>query len=359
MNKLGVPVAIEDIEINMEGRPLSDTEVKLFENNYRNYIKDSEKTKDVFEETIEEIANLLSVNQTNFDKVQKQKWFSRSWNTITGKNKKLEKQSLLNLQKVQKGALFFLQNLAERNQETMESVIFAIKRIEDMQLESMKLKGYLTNIVIKYNSRLKKIESRLDDHDFAIKQLNKSKSNISLILFAVLFFIAAILLFILTEKIETKWVLSSILFIISIFMIYSGKNNQKDLNDKIEIGNETDSLTEIQKENLELRSQLNENLINVYPKIILTNDFFDSPFEDFFKTVNEIAKYYGSISSDMEKENFSEVIRKIIELEIVNSHTINTMIQKNLSYFIELNSEFNQKIINNYLPESIGLDVLI
>src|SRR5690606_31397785 len=130
------PLSISDIELNLEGRQLSENEISLFEASYQRFINESKENEEQMMETIDEIANLLSVNQNNLESIQNQAWFKRSWNTISRKNGKLEKINQSNLLKIQKGSLFFLQNLAERNQATMESVIFAIKRVEDMQIES-------------------------------------------------------------------------------------------------------------------------------------------------------------------------------------------------------------------------------
>jgi len=194
-----IPIKVKEIENNIEGKPLTDSEVNLFEKSYRKYIEESKNSEEKFQETIEEMANLLTVNQKNIEDIKDQKWFSRSWNTVTGKNKKLERINQTNLIKVQKGALFFLQNIAERNQATMETVTFAIKRIQDIQIESIKLKSYLTNIIQKYNLKLKKIEQRLDGHDEVIEELTKNNRDIPIILFSVLLLLTAIILFLLTN----------------------------------------------------------------------------------------------------------------------------------------------------------------
>lgn len=357
-----IPIKVKEIENNIEGKPLTDSEVNLFENSYRKYIEESKNSEEKFQETIEEMANLLTVNQKNIEDIKDQKWFSRSWNTITGKNKKLERINQTNLIKVQKGALFFLQNMAERNQATMETVTFAIKRIQDIQIESIKLKSYLTNIIQKYNLKLKKIEQRLDGHDEVIEELTKNNRDIPIILFSVLLLLTAIILFLLTDSLITKWIISSILFVFSLsfFFTHSIKKKNNNKNSYRNEFNQTESLQEVQKENLQLRNEANDMLYK-YITNYINDDFAEIPFTELGNEYIQLAEYLKPASQDIEldKVEKSKIIINYVNIELCSYDKIISLINNNVITYINFHSKLTSDIINQYLPNSIGLDVLV
>lgn len=114
-------------------------------------------------ERIQELARLLQVTSDNLDTVQNQKWFQRAWGTVSGGNKRLAKANEQNLLQVQKGAFFFLEGLAAQNQLMMQSVYYALQRVEDNQIQNERLKGHLLQVVRRYNDRIGGIEARQEE----------------------------------------------------------------------------------------------------------------------------------------------------------------------------------------------------
>lgn len=363
MSKLEIPVKFTEIEKGIEGKPLSNSEIQVFEKSYRNYIKDINSDQERMEETLEEMANLLTINQKNLEEVTSQSWFKRSWKTITGHNKNLEKINQGNLLKVQKGALYFLQNSAERNQATFEAVTFAIKRVDDLQIESAKLKGYLFQIIQKYNSRIKQIENKLDEHNEAIEQLKKEYSSVPFYFIAALFLIISIILFVLTESFYTKWVLSGILLIFSLILIISKvfKRSVSHLNTQMQNTEPfEDEITVLKKENLSLRILINNECQKFIEKFI-DEDFAYSPFAEFGESYSEIEKTIEPISSDstLDKNQITGIIYKTISIEICSFDRIRTLIHQNITEFVEAYSNFVVEIVKNYLPNSIGVEAFV
>lgn len=354
------PLTFRDIDNHLEGRQLSESEIRLFEESYQKYIDESKENKEQMEKTIEEIANLVTVNQNNFESFQNQNWFTRAWKIVSGKNSKLEKISQLNLLKIQKGALFFLQNLAEINQATMESVIFAIKRVEDIQIENIKLKGYLSQIVLKYNNRIKKIENKLIEHDIEIKNLNKNDSRLIYIFFSVLLLLGSLVIFILTDSIFTKWIVSGILLLFSFFflilLLRNIKNNNKDIQEG-EIYFDTQN-SSIVKDNQKLRTDIN-NLLSKLFNLKINDHFISFPFLEYFNIYSEMKKQYEPIINNQElnKKEYTTIFEKIISYELCNIDRIYTLITKNISEYIDYHSQITSSIVNNYFPNSIGIEL--
>lgn len=359
MEQTYTPLSVRDIDNNIEGKPLSESEIRLFEESYQKYIDDSKENKEQMEETINEIANLLTVNQNNLESVQNQNWFTRSWNTVSGKNGKLEKINQSNLLKIQKGSLFFLQNLAERNQATMESVIYAIKRVEDIQIESIKLKGYLSQIVLKYNNRIKKIENKLIEHDIEINKLNKNDSRMLYIFFSVLLLLGSIVLFVLTDSLFTKWIFSGILLIFSLssfITIFRNKNKIVNTSDN-KIDNKG-RISEIREDNLKLRANVNNAIYKVFQAKV-KDELLHYPLSEYFKSLSQIENEWKTLSEgEIGLEEGLSITQRIIGYEIINMDRVFKLINKNVSDYINNHSIITESIVKNYFPDTIGIDLL-
>jgi len=377
MSKSIIPINLKDVESNVEGRPLTDSEILIFEESYRNYLKESKETDDNYENTIEEISNLLTINQNNIEEIKEQKWFKRSWKTITGKNKKLERVNQINLVKVQKGSLYFLQSMAERNHATMETVTFAIKRIQDIQIDSIKLKGYLSTIIVKYNSRLNLIEHRLDNHESVLMDLTKKESEIPIYMISMLLLLTAIILFFLTDSVYTKWILSSFLFVLSMTILLNSHLKNRNIQDKKVLKhnyressnqditfnnniNQFGTQNELQIENLQIKKQIDIVLFK-YISNYINEDFIKSPFVDYYKKYDYIDKYLIEYSNNTEIDETqkAKILNDIINLELNSYETIISLMNKNVSNYIKFHSNLTSDIVAQYIPESIGLDVLI
>ena len=244
----------------------------------------------------------------------------------------------------------------------METVTFAIKRIQDIQIESIKLKSYLTNIIQKYNLKLKKIEQRLDGHDEVIEELTKNNRDIPIILFSVLLLLTAIILFLLTNSFITKWIMSSILFVFSLLIFvthYNRKKHNNNNSNSIEF-NQTESLNEVQRNNLQLRKEVNDKLYKCITNYI-NDDFAEKPFDELFNEYNQLTKYFKPFSKNIELDlvEKSKIVFKTVNLELCSYDKIISLINNNVITYINFHSKLTSDIIYQYLPNSIGLDVLV
>jgi hypothetical protein len=134
------------------------------------------------------------VTRENLETVQDQKWFQRAWGTIAGQNKKLAQKNQANLLRVQEDALFFLENLATSNQTTSAMAVDALRRIEKVQVGSVKLKKYLSELTKKSARRFRTIEERISKHERAIMLHQLEQTPLILLAVAVILIAIAILI---------------------------------------------------------------------------------------------------------------------------------------------------------------------
>ena len=123
---------------------------------------------------IADLEKLLTVTSENLDAVKNQKWFVRVWRTVSGGNKHLEQVNSQNLLQVQKGALLFLAHMGEDVDFLTQSVAFALGRLNDLQLDNLKVRAFILILADRVSRKFGSIEKRLDQHDEAIGRLSKS-----------------------------------------------------------------------------------------------------------------------------------------------------------------------------------------
>jgi predicted XRE-type DNA-binding protein len=139
-------------------------------------------------EDVESIMQLLSVNESNLQKVESQGWFKRVWGTVSGGNKRLEKVNAQNLQIVQKLSLSLISKLEQQNMITREIITIMNGKLNEIAEGQLELKGFIEAVINRVADRFEQVEGRVNFHDL-LKEIelgffNKNSSTISLLLLA-------------------------------------------------------------------------------------------------------------------------------------------------------------------------------
>lgn len=191
----GQSTQIAEINQALGGEPLTSDLVQSFQSAQQHFKDKYRPESKTVQTRLSEVADLLTVSEANLKELENQKWFQRAWRTVTRKNQKLKTVNERNLLIVQKGSLFFLQSLAEGNQILMKTVHFALERIEQVNVENTRLKGYLAIAIRKFRDRLERIEHRLDEHEEVVEEFSRERRvNLPLLLAGNVLLIAGILL---------------------------------------------------------------------------------------------------------------------------------------------------------------------
>lgn len=354
MSNSPISVPIKNIDSKLQGPPLNSEISHCFEEAYSSFISKKAEQEDA-EEIINEMGNLLTVSQENLEKVQNQKWFKRAWHTVTGKNKKLERINQSNLLKVQKGALFFLQNLAELNEQMMETVAFTLQRIEDIQIENSKLKGYLIQIVQKYNKKINSIENKLDEHDKAIRILQHSSKRYIYLIFGIIILVVAIISFLFSPT-SYKWFISilSVLLSIPFFVLFFHRNPISEFNIQTQIPEES----YVRNENNKHFPKIAKLIYNLYVDFVNEN-LISAPYQQFFEKNEILSSFYSELNTNgIDKPTIGKVVKKILAIEPETIKNIDNNVKQSSNIFCDFHRKLVTSIHQEFLPNSIGLDVL-
>ena len=348
------PVPIKKVEEALPGPPLNQEAVTCFEQAYTSFVQKQSKEEHAGE-IVDEIANLLTVSQKNIEEVQNQKWFQRAWRTVSGKNKKLERVNQANLLKVQKGALFFLQNLAETNGQLMETVAFAFQRVEDIQIESAKLKGYLIQIVQKYNQKIHIIEKRLDDHDNAIANLEQGNHKVLwLVLSCIGVSFTGLSYFL--APVEIRLTLAFVFFLASVLFIVLFSRQRSYIRPKGTTTATAASAT--QEENSVLLPQVAATLQSLLVDYVDEN-LISAPIQQFAENNELLNRLYSRLNKKgLERSAFGEIVHEILGVEAVTFSAIVNTAQQCSASFCDYDRKLVSSIHQEHLPDSVGLDVL-
>lgn len=154
-------VSLREVDESIGGQSLNPGLVSSFEAAYAEFRQVAEHQGQESEQRLTEVVRLLEVSESNLEELRGQGWFKRAWRTVTGKNRNLARANEQNLLMVQKGAVYFLQRLAENNEVLMRSVHQALIRVEDLQIDNLRLKGYLVRLGRKFAERISDLEMRV------------------------------------------------------------------------------------------------------------------------------------------------------------------------------------------------------
>ncbi|MGC8576295.1 MAG: hypothetical protein ACP5L3_07240 [Caldisericum sp.] len=352
-------ISFYDIDQSLSGESLTSDLIHSFESAFLvfkdSFDPDSKESK----EKLDDMVRLLSISDKNLEEVKNQKWFQRVWRTISGKNKKLEQINKQNLYRVQEGSIYFLQKLAQQNQLMMQSVYFALKRIEDIQIQNEKLKGYLFRIVNGYNERIRNIEGRLDEHEQEIAEL-KGKTRMRWGVFLVGLFLlgGAVTLFYFFDR---NWMILSgsgaiLLLGILVFM----KSFSKSTSKRVEVYG-SPRINKIRIENDKLKPTLRENLSQAICNAAIIFKLVYYPvvapfFEKYQELLDVLLKPLntdGKISNDKIAMVMDSVFRISCDvIQLIKANCSNVAAE-----YIRFINSFISEIIKEYLPNSIGIDL--
>ncbi len=353
-------ISINEIEKIIKGPSLSQDLIHSFESAFVKFKKEFDPNSDESKERLNEIVRLLTVSEENLEQIKDQKWFQRIWKTITGKNRKLEKINKINLFKVQKGAIYFLQKLAEQNQLMSQSVYFALQRIEDIQIQNEQIKGYLFRILNKYNERIRNIESRLQQHEEQLSRLSKRDkvSGIFWLLIGITLLTGTAIYFHFFKGnllILSAGLGVSILAFLASFNSFSRKDrygtNQNyiktGINDKLRIKNE------------KVKPELKQNLTEfIYNSFILNERLYSpiNPFLERYESLENILSPFNE-NEGMASEEVATIIWQSLQISADCSSEIKISCFNITEDYVNFVNALIDKIISKYLPDSVGIDL--
>ena len=355
MNKNDKKFLIE-IENNLGGKPLSPDFMKNFELEFNKFKDNFNPDTDESKKHLDDMVKLLSISEENLEKVKNQKWFQRVWFTIAGKNKKLERINKINLLKVQKGSLYFLQKLANQSTLFMKSVNFALKRIDDIQIQNEKIKGYLFKIVDKYNERITNIEIVIDKHKKDIAEIkSKNIPNLGLFLASLFLIGSSITLLFVFERNWVIWIGSVLLFLLGILFLLGAFSKDDDKNTGII--DTSDNYT-IKLENERVKPELKKNLSEMIFNI-LENDYLYFPILPLIENYTKISDLLEPLSkeSGMKTEELAEIINKTLQISPEFKQEIIVNCSKTADEYVNIINEVITDIVKSYLPKSIGIEL--
>ena len=347
---------LKEIENNLGGKPLSPDLRKNFDLEFNKFKENFNPDTDESKKHLDDMVKLLAISEENLKKVKNQKWFQRIWFTIAGKNKKLERINKLNLIKVQKGSLYFLQNLASQNPLFMQSVNFAIKRLGDIQIQNEKIKGYLFKIVDRYNERITNIENRLEKHKREIAKIkSKNIPHLGLFLASLLLIGGSITLLFIFERNWIIWIGSVVLFLFGIFLLIVAFTKDEDENSEaVETSDNYTVKLENEKIKSDLKNNFSEFIYNIleseplyYPTILL--------FENYTKISNLLEPL--SKETGMKTEELAEIINRTMQISPEFQQEIIVNCSKTADEYVNFINELVTDIVESYLPKSIGIEL--
>ncbi|MBE7549223.1 MAG: PQQ-like beta-propeller repeat protein [Planctomycetia bacterium] len=102
---------LKSIDINTGTRCFEDNEYESLQEYARKIFEEFGNDKGKITEMVQDALSLLAVSGQNLESIKNQRFYSRVWKTITGKNKALAQENQTNLLKVQKIAIYMM-NLA-------------------------------------------------------------------------------------------------------------------------------------------------------------------------------------------------------------------------------------------------------
>lgn len=344
---------IKTEELFKEEDALSSEYVKCFESSYSKFMNEFGDDEHEAKRKIEDMIDLLNVNDKNLDKLKNEKWFQKIWYTISGGNRKLRNINNHNLIKIQKGTLYFLDKFANENRTIMQSVHFALDKIKELRFENEKVKYYLADLSTKIKYKIDNIETRLDEHKMEIDSIKNN--NISYIFAGSLTLIGVLLIIFMNEYL-IKWILGSLCIIVAIIMLIQKRYNYlkvKNIYSKKYIVYNNISIN-----NSKILKLLYSNIYKYFDNII--SNLVYIPYEQLANNYQELEKIITEVSNHSEltrKENL-KYVRKYLDIETISILNIKLGFQNVISQLIDEYNKFILSIIQEYLPESINLEIL-
>jgi hypothetical protein len=352
MNELN----LYDIDKNIGGEKLNSDLIHSFESAFIKFKEDFDPNSNESKKRLDEIVKLLSLSDENLEKVKNQKWFKRVWNTIAGKNKKLERIDKQNLLKVQKGSIYFLLQLTQQNQIMMQSVYFALKDVQIFKFQNVKFKKYISKVFDEVSTRILDIENILDEHKDEIEKIkSKNIPQLGLFLASLLLIGCSITLLFVFDRNWIIWIGSVILFLLGIFLLIGAFTKDEDENSEaIETSDNYTVKLENERIKPDLKNNFSEFIYNIleseplyYPTILL--------FENYFKISNLLEPL--SKETGMKTEELAEIINRTLQISPEFQQEIIVNCSKTADEYVNFINELVTDIVESYLPKSIGIEL--
>jgi len=116
-----------------------------------------------------EVAQLLTVNQGDFEKYKAETWFKKAWFVISGNRGKLTDVSIINLGKIQVGVLKLMGEILEDSAGIKNDLLVVLSCLEKIQTQSLELKTLIVKFNQKYDQRFHELQKKIDGAHGALR----------------------------------------------------------------------------------------------------------------------------------------------------------------------------------------------
>lgn len=96
---------MKSIDTNIGTRCFEDDEYESLQDYAKKIFEEFGNDKGKITDMVQDALSLLTISERNLENIRSQRFYSRIWKTITGKNKALAQENQTNLLKVQKIAI--------------------------------------------------------------------------------------------------------------------------------------------------------------------------------------------------------------------------------------------------------------
>lgn len=348
---------VNAIDNKIGGAPLSQDQIQNFQTAMSEFMATYDNDSPEMEKRLDDISKLLTITADNYEKVSKEKWFQRAWFTVTGKNKKLMNINKHNLLLVQKGSLLFLQNLAKQNNMLMKTVCFTLEKVNKTGIQNLKIKNYILQVTDKYNRTIKSIRDTLEIHDNEISIIKSTNNSLIQIVVGSFLLVIAGILLLSTNKSHITVGFSILTGLLGLFSLVSGIINSHKKRPAVIENQVSIPTSELQLHNRKVLTEVRENLSRFLFKAA-TKELIYVPVSPFYESYNKLVEIASDYSkTKMDCNCFADWYDKVFQVEAdLSKDTVD-----GISFFVKKYSEIANdilySIINDYLPETNGLEL--
>lgn len=155
---------LKSIDISTGVRCFEDNEYESLQEYAKKIFGEFSNDKGKITDMVQDALSLLTVSGQNLENIKNQRFYSRIWKTITGKNKALAQENQTNLLKVQKIAIYMMNLAVSRDIILAEAIKDIHHKITGIRYD---LGVFQETVITTFKSLIDKIYNVGNDLDFA------------------------------------------------------------------------------------------------------------------------------------------------------------------------------------------------
>ncbi len=155
---------MKSIDTNIGTRCFEDDEYESLQDYAKKIFEEFGNDKGKITDMVQDALSLLTISERNLENIRSQRFYSRIWKTITGKNKALAQENQTNLLKVQKIAIYMMNLAVSRDIILAEAVKDIHHKIIGIRYD---LGVFQETVITTFKSLIDKMYHVGNDLDFA------------------------------------------------------------------------------------------------------------------------------------------------------------------------------------------------